>query len=184
LLVARSGSIALLSDTDGDWRSVRAAVIDELGADATCRVGVSARCTQPDDFPRAHMQAQLALKMQVSTQSPDQVTVFEDLGVYKLLSEVADIRSVEGFVQRWLGPLLEYDETKGSQMVETLASYLQCGGNYDATAEALSLHRSTLRYRLQRLREISGLDLADPDTRFNLQLATRAWATVNALRGP
>ena len=46
------------------------------------------------------------------------------------------------------------------------------------------LHRSTLRYRLQRLREISGLDLADPDTRFNLQLATRAWATLGAIGDP
>jgi DNA-binding PucR family transcriptional regulator len=44
------------------------------------------------------------------------------------------------------------------------------------------LHRSTLRYRLQRLREVSGHDLTDPDARFNLQLATRAWATLLAIR--
>jgi hypothetical protein len=42
----------------------------------------------------------------------------------------------------------------------------------------------TLKYRLQRIREISGLDLSDPDTRFNFQLATRAWQTLAALRGP
>jgi DNA-binding PucR family transcriptional regulator len=67
--------------------------------------------------------------------------------------------------------------------VDTLATYLECGGNYDLTAKALSLHRSTLRYRLQRIREMSGHELNDPDTRFNLQLATRAWTTVQALRG-
>jgi DNA-binding PucR family transcriptional regulator len=184
LLVARSGAIALLSDADGDWVGLRADVVNELGTGATCRVGVSAPCTQPDDFPRAHTQAQLALKIQVTTHSPDQVTVFEDLGVYKLLCEVPDLRSVADFVERWLGPLIEYDAARGAEMVETLASYLECGGNYDATAAALSLHRSTLRYRLQRLREISGLDLADPDTRFNLQLATRARATVEALQAP
>jgi sugar diacid utilization regulator len=183
LLVARSGVIALLSDTDGDWVKLRAAVIDELGARASCRLGVSAACTEPADFPRGHRQAQLALKMQTSTLSPDQVTLFEELGVYKLFSEVADLRSVEAYVQIWLGALLEYDAAKGSQMVETLAAYLECGGNYDTTAETLSLHRSTLRYRLQRLREISGLDLNEPDTRFNLQLATRALATVQALQG-
>jgi DNA-binding PucR family transcriptional regulator len=43
------------------------------------------------------------------------------------------------------------------------------------------MHRSTLRYRLQRIRTVSGLDLTDPDTRFNLQLATRAWTTVHAM---
>jgi len=43
------------------------------------------------------------------------------------------------------------------------------------------VHRSTVKYRLQRIREVSGLDLNDPNTRFNLQLATRAWQTRQAL---
>jgi DNA-binding PucR family transcriptional regulator len=47
----------------------------------------------------------------------------------------------------------------------------------------MSVHRSTLKYRLQRIREISGHDLADPGTGFNLQLATRAWQTLQTLRG-
>ncbi len=127
-------------------------------------------------------QAQLALKMQVATRSPDQVTVFEDLGVYRLLSEIANIGSVESFIHRWLGALLDYDATKGAQLVEALSGYLECGGNYDLTAKALSLHRSTLRYRLQRIRDVSGHGLNHPDARFNLQLATRAWTTVHAMR--
>jgi hypothetical protein len=61
------------------------------------------------------------------------------------------------------------------------AIYLECGGNYDATAASLSMHRSTLKYRLQRIREISGYDLSDADSRFNLQLATRAWTKLRAL---
>jgi hypothetical protein len=133
-------------------------------------------------IPRSHGEAQLALKMQVATGSPEQVTVFEDLGIYRLLSETTNIGSVEGFIHQWLGALLDYDAAKEAQLVETLSCYLECGGNYDLTAKTLSLHRSTLRYRLQRLRDISGLDLNDPDTRFNLQLATRAWKTMQALR--
>jgi DNA-binding PucR family transcriptional regulator len=44
------------------------------------------------------------------------------------------------------------------------------------------VHRSTLKYRLQRIREISGHNLTDPDTNFNLQLATRAWRTLQTLQ--
>jgi DNA-binding PucR family transcriptional regulator len=120
--------------------------------------------------------------MQVATGCPEQVTVFDDLGVYRLLSEIADFDSVESFIHRWLGTLLDYDANKGAQLVETLCGYVECGGNYDLTAKTLLLHRSTLRYRLQRIREVSGHDLTDPDTRFNLQLATRAWTTVHAMR--
>ncbi|MDQ1448945.1 MAG: hypothetical protein QOC79_1916 [Actinomycetota bacterium] len=184
LLVARSGAIAVLSDADADTDldRFREAIDAELGPGCACRIGVSEQCDRPDDFPLAFGQAQLALKMQVSTAGPEQVTVFEDLGVYKLLAEIPDIGSVERFVERWLGPLLDYDTSKGGRLVETLTAYLECGGSYDATARAISTHRSTLRYRLQRVREITGYDLTDPDTRFNLQLATRAWATLVAVR--
>lgn len=59
--------------------------------------------------------------------------------------------------------------------MHTLTRYFDHGGNYDETARALAVHRSTLRYRLQRIREVSGRRLDDVDSRFNLQVATRIW---------
>ena len=44
------------------------------------------------------------------------------------------------------------------------------------------MHRNTLRYRLKRITDIAGHDLGEPDVQFNLQLATRAWRTLAALR--
>ena len=182
LLASRPGGVAVLCDTDQNWEQFRQTIIVQLSASGRCRIGVGAPCTDPQEFPRSHGQAQLALKMQVATKCPEQVTAFEDLGIYQLLSEIATLGSVEAFIHHWLGPLLDYDASKNAQLVDTLSSYLECGGNYDLTAKTLSLHRSTLRYRLQRIREISGRELNDPDTRFNLQLATRAWTTVYAMR--
>jgi DNA-binding PucR family transcriptional regulator len=66
--------------------------------------------------------------------------------------------------------------------VNTLDVYFKSGGSYDATAKTLHLHRNTLKYRLQRVREVSGHDLSDAETKFNLQLATRVWGTLIALR--
>ncbi len=97
---------------------------------------------------------------------------------------MADLSLVEAFVREWLAPLIDYDEQKGADLVATLTSYLEYGGNYEATAQALAVHRNTLKYRLQRIRDISGRDLGDPDTGFNLQLATRAWQVLAALRAP
>jgi DNA-binding PucR family transcriptional regulator len=54
--------------------------------------------------------------------------------------------------------------------------------NYDASARALSVHPSTLKYRLRRICEVTGYELALPDAQFNLQLGARAWRTVQALR--
>jgi hypothetical protein len=65
--------------------------------------------------------------------------------------------------------------------VNNISTFLECRGNYDATAAALFVHRNTLKYRLRRIKEISSHDLKDPDTLFNLQLATRALSTRRAL---
>lgn len=99
-----------------------------------------------------------------------------------MFSELADSVEVERFVQEWLAPLLDYDARRNSVLIETLSGYLECGGSLEATSKLLTVHRSTLKYRLQRIREISGHDLSEPDTRFNLQLASRAWRTLSALR--
>jgi sugar diacid utilization regulator len=181
LVVARPGGVAVLARADSDLQQFRRAILTDLGAGAVCRLGAGGSCIEPADFARSGREAQLALRLQEVTHSPGQVTVFDELGVYRLLSEVPDAGAVERFVRGWLGPLLDYDTAKGAQLVKTLSEYLEYGGNYDATASQMSLHRSTLRYRLKRIRAISGHDLSDPDTRFNLQLATRAWATVQAM---
>ena len=54
------------------------------------------------------------------------------------------------------------------------------GDRYDATAAALMIGRTTVRYRIRRISALTGHDLRDPETRFQLQLATRAWATRQA----
>jgi DNA-binding PucR family transcriptional regulator len=181
MLVARGGAVVVLSDADPSWDRFRNAILADLGG-GRCSVGVGGWCDHPSDYPRSHREAQLALKMQHSVRGEDRTTSYEDLGVYRILCEVEDPAAIETFVQQWLGTLLDYDARKRSELVPTLCRYLECGGSYNGSATALSVHRSTLKYRLQRIREISGHDLTDPDTNFNLQLATRAWQTLESLR--
>ena len=145
------------------------------------RVGIGGICRSADDFPRSYREAQIALKLAQTSRSGTGIMRYDDLGVYQLLSEVADPRALDTFVRRWLGALLDYDLEHGSELVATLSAYLEAGGNYEATAHALTIGRSTVRYRIRRIQELSGLDLSDPDARFQLQLATRAWSTINAL---
>jgi DNA-binding PucR family transcriptional regulator len=180
LLVARADSVVVISDADGDWNRMRHEIDRVLGG-LRCRIGVGGRCTRPSDFPRSYREARLALKVQSAAGSGTQSTEFDALGVIRILAESEEFSGIERFVDLWLGALREYDEAHGTALVETLSHYLEQGGNYEATAHVLSTHRNTVKYRLQRIRAISGLDLADPDTRFNLQLATRALQTMNAL---
>lgn len=181
LLAVRGREVVVLSDADRPWSRFRAAVRRELGG-GLCRVGVGGAYDRPADLPRSYHEARLALRLQTAVTGDHQATEFDRLGVYRLLADVAEPGSIERFVREWLGDLLDYDEGKGSGLVDTLSRYLDCGRSYEATTSALAIHRSTLKYRLRRIREISGHDLGDPDTYFNLQLASRAWNTLLALR--
>jgi DNA-binding PucR family transcriptional regulator len=182
--MSRGETVVLLSDAEQDWEEFRAAVVTELG-DSRCRVGVGSRCLRPTDFRRSYREAGLALRLQAGVGRNggiDRAILFDDLGVLRLLLTNDDTAAIERFAHEWLGPLLDYDAKRGSEMVATLTAYLEFGGSYAGTAKAIAVHRSTLKYRLQRIEEISGYNLSVPDIQFNLQVATRAWQVLETLR--
>jgi sugar diacid utilization regulator len=184
LQMSRGETVVLLSDAEQDWEEFRAAVVTELG-DSRCRVGVGSRCVRPTDFRRSYREAGLALRLQAGVGRNggiDRAILFDDLGVLRLLLTNDDTAAIERFAHEWLGPLLDYDAKRGSEMVATLTAYLEFGGSYAGTAKAIAVHRSTLKYRLQRIEEISGYNLSVPDIQFNLQVATRAWQVLETLR--
>ncbi|MFL6052062.1 MAG: PucR family transcriptional regulator, partial [Actinoallomurus sp.] len=171
----------VLADADRSWPRLQAAIRRRLGG-APCRLGVGGRYESPADFSRSYHEARLALRLQGAGKDEGRITEFDRLGVYRLFAEIEDQTGVERFVREWLGALLDYDRNRRSELVMTLSRYLECGRRYQATTAALAIHRSTLKYRIQRIREISGHDLGDPDICFNIQLAARAWHTLQALR--
>jgi PucR family transcriptional regulator, purine catabolism regulatory protein len=75
------------------------------------------------------------------------------------------------YYRRLLGPLRDYDRAHQGDLVKTLSAYLRHGGNSTRTANALYLHRNSLRYRLARIQALTGLDTDDPDARLALQIA-------------
>ena len=181
LLGRRSGTVVLLAHGPARWDEFHGALVHHLGSTA-CAVGVGGRAERPSDLPRSCREALLSLNVRQGSLQPDGVTSFDELGIYRVLAATENSAEVGQFVREWLGPLLDYDAKHGAELVKTLAQYLECGGNYDETAEGLAIHRSTLRYRLQRIREVSQLELNDVDSRFNLHVATRAWKVLGGQR--
>ena len=74
--------------------------------------------------------------------------------------------------------MVHYDRTHNDDLVSTLRQSYD-NGNYDATERRLHIHRSTLRYRLRRIRELTGYDLGAVDVRLNLHIAARTWQLLN-----
>ncbi|HYP18763.1 MAG TPA: helix-turn-helix domain-containing protein [Chloroflexia bacterium] len=68
-------------------------------------------------------------------------------------------------------PLRQYDREHHGDLLKTLSAYLRHGGNSVRTANALFIHRNSLRYRLSRVQALTSLDPDDPDARLALQIA-------------
>ena len=72
---------------------------------------------------------------------------------------------------RLIEPLRRYDREHNGDLLKTLSAYLRNGGNSVRTADALFIHRNSLRYRLARTQALTSLDPDDPDARLALQIA-------------
>ena len=173
-----AGLVVLLTDGRPDPRALYHAISQQLG-NTTSVIGIGSRCEVPEDFPQSFAEARRALNIRLRSVRPEGASAFDELGFYRLVDAANSGGTVEGFVREWLGTLLEYDESKKSELVLTLSSYLECGGSYEDSASTLHIHRSTLRYRLARIRELTGYDMRNVNTRFNLHAATRAWRFLN-----
>lgn len=135
-------------------------------------IGVGGVTTSPSGWLRSQQQAWECLRVnKIWGNTP--VTLFEDLGLYQFLNTLRAFPEAETFCQSTLGALLTYDEKRNSELLKTLNAFFTCHGNTSLASNHLQIHRNTLTYRLNRVSEITNLELDDADVRFGLQLAIK-----------
>jgi DNA-binding PucR family transcriptional regulator len=164
---------------DGDERLARGAdaLANELETGLTgFTVGVarSRIAADPVDLFRAGQEALLAAN--VGEAEGARVLAFEDTGAYRLLLPAMseDPAELERFYSETVEPLLAYDEQYETELVTTVETYLENDGNIAATAQQLYTHRHTIRYRLERARELCGHDVTATEGREKLGLGLKA----------
>jgi PucR family transcriptional regulator, purine catabolism regulatory protein len=161
----------------------------ELGA-ALSGFGVTvarSRWTEdPVDLYRAGKEAELAAN--VAEAEGRTMLAFEDTGAYRLLLPAMseDPGELESFYQETLAPLAAYDEQYETELVKTVETYLDNDGNVAQTAASLFTHRHTVRYRLERVRELTGHDIGSSEGREKLSLGLKAMRVlgISSAAGP
>jgi len=137
-------------------------------------VAMSRPAADPTDLHRAASEALLAANV-ADARGEDRIT-FEETGAYRLLLPAMseDPRELQRFHDETVAPLVAYDDQYETELVRTLESFLEADGNVAKTAERLFTHRHTIRYRLDRVRELSGLDVGSTDGRERLSLGLKS----------
>jgi sugar diacid utilization regulator len=149
-------------------------------------VGQSRLAGDPVDLYRAGSEARLAVN--VGEAEGRDLLAFEDTGAYRLLLPAMseDPGELERFYAETIEPLAAYDEQYETDLVATVEAYLDNDANVAATAKQLFTHRHTIRYRLERVRELCGHDVSATEGREKLGLGLKAMRVlgISAPRGP
>ena len=153
----------------------------------TFALGRSRIAEDPSDLPRAASEALLAANV-AQGNGDDAALAFEQTGAYRLLlsamSENPD--ELQRFYAETVEPLVAYDEQYETDLVRTLETFLEADGNVAGTAQRLFTHRHTIYYRLERVRELSGLDVSSSDGREKLSLGLKSMRVlgISSAGGP
>jgi len=149
-------------------------------------VARSRRAGDPVDLHRAGQEARLAAN--VGEAESARILAFEHTGAYRLLLPAMseDPAELQRFYGETVEPLVAYDDQYETELLATVEAYLDNDGSVARTAEQLFTHRHTIRYRLERAKELSGHDVTSTEGREKLGLGLKAMRVLGiaAPEGP
>jgi purine catabolism regulator len=134
------------------------------------RLGVG-ESTSLEEIRQSYLSAVLALRAAPESR---RVASPRDLGSYGLLLGGQPRPVLENFVRNVLGPLIERDEERSSELVPSVRAYIEAGGRWEPGAETIGVHRHTLRYRVRQSEALLERDLSSPEDRLEVWLALKA----------
>jgi sugar diacid utilization regulator len=157
-------------------------------AGCTFALGRSRIAEDAGELPRAAGEALLAANVAEGSSPEGCSLAFEQTGAYRLLlsTMTENPSELQRFYAETVEPLVAYDEQYETELLGTLETFLEADGNVAGTAQRLFTHRHTIYYRLERVRELTGLDVSSSDGREKLSLGLKAMRVlgISSARGP
>ncbi|MGA5204481.1 helix-turn-helix domain-containing protein [Streptomyces variegatus] len=186
ILVLLSGLERAPGRADGQVRRLGESLADQLSATigSAVRVGLGDVVPGLARAPESRRSAERTLQALIAGAGPRTVARSEDVADTVGILQVVDaLREVALPPRTSVARLREFDaEHSGSCLVETLRAYLDHFGDVSAASRALGVHSNSLRYRLRRITQVSGLDLESPDARLLAQVQLRLGGDADGAR--
>ena len=187
--LAEAGVPALVATTAAAGRPLLCAVIEGqghdpvavgrtardalLGLDPKLRVAAS-RVVGVGSLRRGFHEARCALEATSLNGAAPDVASHRDLGAFTLLLALQDDDALRLYSEGLLEPIQRGEGEYGGELLRSLEAFIENNGNWERAARALYCHRHTLRYRIRKIEELTGRDLARATDRIELWLALRA----------
>jgi purine catabolism regulator len=157
--------------------AARTGLADEVGSERVGEIVAAVSRARPAaELPRTFQEAYWVLEAveHESAGTTPAVGSWRDLGVESLLLSVADGDALRLYCDQLLGPVLAGDSVYAAELLRSLEAFILHNGQWERAARELHCHRHTLRYRMRKLEELTGRDLAKATDRIEFWLALRA----------
>ncbi|WP_445487791.1 PucR family transcriptional regulator [Niallia sp. 03133] len=105
---------------------------------------------------------------------------FDEIGIYRLLLPLQKSGELKNYISSYLEKIIAHDSKHDSQLLKTLAVYLQCNGSKKESAERLYVVRQTLYHRIEKLESLLGKDFMEPANRLAIETAIQAYNLENS----
>lgn len=132
--------------------------------------GISNPINKIENISKGYKEAIEALELGNMIYDKGSITTFEELGILRFICKFSDKDELINFIPEEIHRLIEYDSTSGNQFLDTLEIFLNCGCNASKTAKKMYIHYKTVMYRLERIKEIAGIDFNDNDRMLEVQV--------------
>jgi hypothetical protein len=170
----QAGTPARRDSTDANSpRALTQGLLRRQIGQARLTCGLSELTRLPEMAPQALRQAQHAIDVGIRIGRAGETTSYEELGIYRLLLQIGDLHQLRLFALDVLGPLIDYDARHKVNLVVTLSTYLNQHESLKQTARVLRVHVNTVTYRIQRIEQLTALDLTNPDDRLSAHVAAK-----------
>lgn len=147
--------------------------VNEDLEDLTVSIGISRLIRDITKLRDGQTQALSALKYGRMLTGGNSVWHYDDLGIYRILCEFDKETELVRYYEDTIAKLEEYDREHKAELVKTLTAYFNNDFSLQKAADELYVHYNTMRYRLERINEITGLDVLNSHDRLNLQVGLK-----------
>ena len=147
--------------------------------------GISRPAAGMSNLREAYREAKDSVVIAHELSDRNSTTFYGDLKLFQLLLALKErnLEHLQQFYDDALGPLVAHDQRKQSDLIRTLSGFFAANGNLAKAAQELDVHRNTLVYRLERIAELTKLDLDDSDNRLILHLALKTQRVLATIPG-
>lgn len=142
-----------------------------ISSDIKLVMGVGRAYEGIGDLQKSFTEASRCVILSEKMNMSGRVFCYEEMGIYNLFSELADKKVMQEFIDNTLGVIIEYDRNNNSKLLETLKAYLWNNNSLIHASEQLYTNRNTVKYRVQRISQLTGRDFDDAITRLEFMNA-------------